>query len=122
MSHCHTMMVMRVFSLLFSVDVYLHRHSAGHGPFLPQQGGPCPQRVARQVPEGEEKGGPGPVPGYEAVEGGQVDFLLVPHVLDGVAHSSLTQHCVLPGVDAVCPELSGVVNSAINQTSRLSAV
>ena len=109
-------MVMMVFS------VYLHGHSAGHGTFLPQQSRAGPESVACQVPEGEEGGGAGSVLGEQGVEGGEVNLLLVPHLLDGGPHRSVAQHGLLPGVDAVCPELSSVVNSAINQISRLSAV
>ena len=103
-------------------SVYLHSHSARHRTFLPEKGRARPESEGCQVPEGEEGGGADSVVGNQGVEGGQVDLLLVPHVLDGVPHRSIAQHCLLPGVDAVCSELSSVVNSAINQFSRLSAV
>ena len=60
----------------------LNRHRACHGPSLPQQSAASPQTEARQSPERSEDSRPDVVSHQELLELGQVNPLVVPHLLD----------------------------------------
>src|SRR5215207_6123661 len=95
-----------------AVDLDLHRLCAGHRRFFRYQRRRCPQSKARDAPYGLQCRRADATLGHEGVEPVEMPSLLVCHARDELGRRRIAaQDRELPGIDARCAELAGLVDA-----------